>query len=87
MPSGHIKAGNYERPLSAHAWDRLAVAAFDPEPSQQTNPGVCYKLIRMGYAEYQERPSPFKSHKPGRTVSYLVATDYGRLALETQQAE
>lgn len=85
MPSGHVRNGNYERPLSDHAWDRLAVAAHDPEPSQMTNPGVCHKLVRMGYADYEDRPSPYKTHAPGHHISFLVATDYGRLALDMRR--
>jgi hypothetical protein len=87
VPSGHVKKNNYERPLSEHAWGCLEIAAYDPEPSQETNPSVCCKLVRMGYAEYQDRPSPYKSHKPGQQVSYLVATAYGRLALEMRMPE
>ena len=82
MPSGHAARGNYERPLSRLAWDCLAAASREPYPSQEINFGIADKLVRMGYAEYQDRPSPYKSHRAGQTVPFLVVTAWGRLALD-----
>jgi len=75
-------AKNTRHPPSAHAMDCLARAAHDPYPAQEINFTVRDKLLAFGYARTEPRPSPYKTHKPGTTVDYLVVTDAGRQALK-----
>lgn len=72
-------------PPSAHAMDCLARAAREPFPAQEVNFTVRDKLTLFGYANLEQRPSPYVTHKPGRMVPYLVCTDAGRKALEARK--
>lgn len=70
-----------DTPPSKHAMDCLASAAHKPYPAQEVNFTVRDKLVLWGYAALEDRPSPYATHKPGRRVPFLVATDAGRAAL------
>lgn len=65
-------------PLSKTALDALADAARAPVPTQKINPGVVHKLTTEGWAEIKTIPSPYPTHKPGTTITALVATQKGR---------
>lgn len=69
---------------SQHAMDCLARAYYKPFPAQEVNFTVRDKLMLWGYAELVDMPSPYRTHKPGRTVPFLVITKAGRRALEGQ---
>lgn len=78
-----VSPGVHKRtPPSKHAMRCLSIAALAPFPAQEVNFTVRDKLILFGYARLEERPSPYKTHRDGRTVPYLVVTDAGRAALE-----
>lgn len=68
-------------PPSNHAMRCLDQAATRPYPAQEVNFTVRDKLVLWGYATTEDRPSPYKTHKPGRRVPFLVATIAGREAL------
>lgn len=72
-------------PPSAHAMDCLARASREPFPSQEVNFTVRDKLTIWGYARLEERPSPYKTHKPGRRVPFLVCTSAGYEALKVRK--
>lgn len=80
-----VGAYNTRHQPSRHAMDCLARAAFRPFPSQEINFTVRDKLIAFGYAELVDMPSPYKTHKPGTRISFLVATDAGRAALKNKE--
>lgn len=66
---------------SEHAMACLRRMAREPFPSQEINFTVRDKLVLFGYAELFEAPSPYKTHKPGKRVTFIRATDAGRAAL------
>lgn len=72
-------------PPSAHAMECLRRAWADPFPAQEVNFTVRDKLLLWGYARTEERPSPYKSHKPGRRVPFLVCTQAGYEALKARK--
>ncbi len=72
---GHVRA---DKPPSKHA---MTCLYYCPRPAQEVNFTVRDKLLQFGYARLESRPSPYKTHKPGRTVDYLVATVLGIAAL------
>lgn len=74
--TGHLRM---DRPPSRHA---MACLRKCPLPAQEVNFTVRDKLIDFGLAVLEDRPSPYKTHKAGRTVPYLIITDAGRKALE-----
>lgn len=76
-----------DTPPSQHAMDCLAAAVHKPYPAQEVNFTVRDKLILWGYAAIEERPSPYKTHKPGQRVNYLVATPAGEAALAELKAK
>lgn len=76
---GHVRA---DKPPSKHAMRCLDWIRCHPIPSQTVNFTVRDKLIQFGYATLEDRPSPYATHKPGRTVPHLVITEAGKAALE-----
>jgi hypothetical protein len=72
-----IGANNTKHPPSAHAKACLSRAADRPYPAQEVNFTVRDKLLAFGYAELVDRPSPYTTHKKGRTVPFLVVTMAG----------
>lgn len=68
-------------PPSEHAMACLQRIAHEPVPSQEINCTVRDKLVLFGYAELYEAPSPYKTHKPGKRVTFIRATEAGRAAL------
>lgn len=72
---------NATKPPSAHAMSCLRSAAREPYPAQEINFTVRDKLMQFGYARLERRASPYKTHKPGTMVDYLVATEAGIAAL------
>lgn len=74
-----------DTPPSAHAMDCLARAAYEPFPAQEVNFTVRDKLVLWGYAAIEDRPSPYKTHKPGRRIPYLIATAAGQDALAAKR--
>jgi hypothetical protein len=81
---GHVRA---DKPPSDHAMGVLASVAVAPMPTQEMNFTVRDKLCQWDYITVEERPSPYRSHKPGTRVAFAVATDKGREALATWKAE
>ncbi len=73
--SGHLRM---DRPPSAHAMKQLG---YTPMPAQEVNFTVRDKLLDFGYAVLEQRTSPYKTHKPGTKIDYLVMTAKGREAL------
>lgn len=73
---GHVRA---DKPPSPHA---MACLAQTPCPAQEVNFTVRDKLLQFGYVTMEDRPSPYSTHKPGRTVPFLIITDAGRVALQ-----
>ena len=78
-----IGAYNRKTPPSPHAMDCLRRCIRAPFPAQEVNFTVRDKLLAWGYATIEPRPSPYKTHKPGRQVDYLISTDAGRAAITT----
>lgn len=72
---GHLR---YDRPPSKHA---MACLGLCPLPAREVNFTVRDKLLMFGLAALESRPSPYKTHKPGTMIDYLVATEAGREAL------
>lgn len=70
-----------DTPPSKHAMNMLRNAYNQPFPAQEVNFTVRDKLILLGLAELRDQPSPYKSHKLGRTVPFLFVTDKGKKAL------
>lgn len=70
---------NPKKPPSAHA---MRCLANTPCPSQEVNFTVRDKLLQFGYATIERRQSPYKTHKPGTLIDFLVATDAGIEALK-----
>lgn len=62
----------------------LRQAATKPFPAQEINFTVRDKLVLFGFAELYEAPSPYKTHRPGTTVTFIRATDVGRAELEKE---
>ena len=81
-PGPHLRT-----PPSPHAMDCLARAWADPFPAQEVNFTVRDKLTLWGYARLEDRPSPYKTHKAGRKVPFLVCTQKGREALLERKAK
>ena len=78
---GHVRA---DKPPSEHAMACLASIAAHRgagRPAQEFNFTVRDKLVQFGYVTMEERPSPYSTHKPGRTVPHLIITEAGRAAL------
>jgi hypothetical protein len=71
-----------DKPPSAHAMARLAECPF---PAQEVNFTVRDKLIQFGFAVLEARPSPYKTHKPGHRVDYLVRTPAGDEAIKARK--
>jgi hypothetical protein len=76
---GHVRA---DKPPSAHAMACLRSLPDTGSPAQEFNFTVRDKLVQFGYAKLEDRPSPYRTHKAGRTVPYLIPTDAGRKALQ-----
>lgn len=74
-------ANNTRHPPTAHAMDMLRKAFNKPFPSQEVNFTVRDKLMAFGYAKLERRLSPYKTHKIGTMVDFLVCTPAGRDAL------
>lgn len=72
---------NKNKAPSKHAMDCLARAMRQPYPAQEVNFTVRDKLMQFGYAKLEGRPSPYKTHKRGRMVDYLVCTEKGAAAV------
>ncbi len=73
--------GTKTHPLTQHAFDVLeALGVRGAKPSQEVNPGVVNRLMREGFVELVDKPSPYKTHK-GRSIPYLQITAAGRARL------
>lgn len=70
---------NPKKPPSAHA---MSCLNSTPCPAQSVNFTVRDKLLQFGYARLERRPSPYKTHKPGTLIDFLIATDAGIEALK-----
>lgn len=80
-----IGASNTKTPPSDHAMScLLRLYRYGPHPSQEVNFTVRDKLAAWGYVTLEDRPSPYKTHKPGKTVLFMVATPEGEAALRTK---
>lgn len=75
---GHVRA---DIPPSKHAVRCLADA---PLPAREVNFTVRDKLLQFGLAILEQRPSPYKTHKPGTLIDYLVPTEAGRRAIRAE---
>ena len=63
---------NSNNPPSAHA---LAVLRNLPMPRQEMNFTVAGKLLQFGLATSEWRKSHYKTHKDGRLIEWLVASE------------
>ena len=81
MPAGVHSEINPKNPPSAHAMGVLTRVKTDPCPVQEVNQTVSRKLLQYGYIRIEERPSPYKTHPPGKLVNYMVITEKGETAL------
>lgn len=74
--------GTQQNPPSFHAMQKLRAAIRDPFPAQEVNFTVRDKLVSWGYVTLEPRQSPYKTHKLGKTVNFLVSTELGRKAAQ-----
>lgn len=71
-----------KNPPSDHAMAKLDEAIRGgPYPAQEINFTVRDKLTGLGFARLESRPSPYKSHKKGQRVEFLVPTSAGACAV------
>ena len=82
MPAGVHSELNRKNPPSAHAMGVLHRVSQNPVPVQEVNQTVSRKLLQFGYIVVEDRPSPYKTHKPGRMVPFMVPTEKGLNALK-----
>lgn len=82
MPPGVHSELNPNKPPSAHAMGVLLRLLDAPIPVQEVNQTVSRKLLQFGYIRVIDKPSPYKTHKPGRMVAFMVTTKKGRQALK-----
>lgn len=71
---GHVRA---DKPPSDHAMAVLCQVIRQPYPTQEMNFTVRDKLHQWGYIVLEDRPSPYRTHKPGHLVTFAVATPEG----------
>lgn len=81
-----VGAFNTKTPPSKHAMACLDRAWVKPYPAQEVNFTVRDKLMAWGYVDLVDMPSPYATHKAGRTVPHLVITDAGRAALNRKES-
>lgn len=82
MPAGIHSELNPKKPPSSHAMGVLHRISQNPIPVQEVNQTVSRKLLQFGYIAVEDRASPYKTHKPGRLVPFMVATETGLKALK-----
>ena len=87
MPAGVHSELNPNNPPSAHAMGVLARVKEKPFPVQEVNQTVSRKLLQFGYIRVVERPSPYKTHPPGKLVNFMVITEKGEIALKTKHTK
>lgn len=68
-------------PLSEHARAILRDIARSPVPRRAINPGVADRFYREGLTECVMMPSPYKTHRRGAKIDFLVITEAGRAVL------
>lgn len=68
-------------PITGATEKALYALRNGPFPAQETNAGVQHKLLYQGYAEIEQLPSPYRTHK-GRKIAYLKITEKGLRYLE-----
>ena len=82
MPAGVHSELNPNNPPSAHAMGVLARVKDCPFPVQEVNQTVSRKLLQFEYIRLVKRPSPYKTHRPGTQVNFMIITEKGAIALQ-----